>query len=69
VQVRHCDLLEVPLPHCSYKVFSNIPFDVTASILNRLTRAENAPDEAYLVTQREAAERFLGVPRSTLLRR
>jgi 23S rRNA (adenine-N6)-dimethyltransferase len=67
VQVRQCDVLRVPLPPCHYKVFSNIPFDVTASIVNRLTRAENAPDEAYLVTQREAAERFLGVPRCTLV--
>jgi len=67
VQVRQCDVLHVPLPPCNYKVFSNIPFDVTARIVSRLTRAENAPDEAYLVTQREAAERFLGVPRGTLV--
>ena len=66
VQVRQCDVLHVPLPSCPYKVFSNIPFDVTASIVNRLTRAKNAPDDAYLVTQREAAERFLGFPRCTL---
>jgi 23S rRNA (adenine-N6)-dimethyltransferase len=48
-------------------VFSNIPFDVTASIVSRLTRAEYAPDEAYLVMQQEAAERFLGFPHSTLV--
>jgi len=67
VQVRQCDVLLVPLPHCPYKVFSNIPFDATAGIVNRLTRAEHAPDDAYLVMQREAAERFVGCPQSTLV--
>jgi 23S rRNA (adenine-N6)-dimethyltransferase len=67
VQVRQCDVLRVPLPACPYKVFSNIPFDVTASIVKRLTNANNAPDDAYLVMQRAAAERFLGVPRCTLV--
>jgi 23S rRNA (adenine-N6)-dimethyltransferase len=66
VQVRQCDLMHVPPPSCRYKVFSNIPFNVTTSIINRLTRAEHAPDDAYLVAQREAAERFLGAPRCTL---
>src|SRR5689334_16299866 len=53
--------------HSGYRVFANIPFDLTASIVNRLTRAANAPDDAYLVIQREAAERFAGSPRCTLL--
>jgi 23S rRNA (adenine-N6)-dimethyltransferase len=67
VQVLHCDVLQAPLPTCKYKVFSNIPFDATASIVSRLTRAKNAPDEAYLVMQRESAERFIGSPRCTLI--
>src|ERR1051326_2263458 len=67
VQVRQCDVVQVPLPRCPYKVFSNIPFDVTASTLSRLTRAKNVPDDAYLVMQREAAHRFLGSPRCTLV--
>jgi 16S rRNA A1518/A1519 N6-dimethyltransferase RsmA/KsgA/DIM1 with predicted DNA glycosylase/AP lyase activity len=67
VQVLHCDVLQAPLPTCKYKVFSNIPFDATASIMTRLTRAKNAPDEAYLVMQRESAERFIGSPHCTLI--
>jgi len=67
VQILKCDIVHMPLPACNYKVFSNIPFDVTASIMSRLTRAKNAPDDAYLVMQRESAERFIGSPRCTLI--
>ena len=48
-------------------MFSNIPFDVTTSTISRLVRAKNPPDNAYLVVQQEAAKRFLGVPRCTLV--
>ena len=67
VRVFQCDLMHVPPPSCRYKVFSNIPFEVTTSTINRLIRAKNPPDDAYLVVQREAATRFLGVPRCTLV--
>src|SRR5690349_17367492 len=67
VQVRQCDLMHLPLPSCRYKVFSNIPFDVTTSTISRLIRAKNPPDDTYLVVQLEAAQRFLGVPRCTLV--
>jgi 16S rRNA A1518/A1519 N6-dimethyltransferase RsmA/KsgA/DIM1 with predicted DNA glycosylase/AP lyase activity len=66
VHVRQCDLMHVALPSCGYKVFSNIPFDMTASIINRLARADHAADDVYLVVQREAAERFVGAQRCTL---
>jgi len=67
VQVLQCDLLHAPLPWCRYNVFSNIPFDITTSTVSRLTRASNPPDDAYVVVQQEAAERFVGVPRCTLV--
>jgi 23S rRNA (adenine-N6)-dimethyltransferase len=67
VHVRQCDLMHVALPACRYKVFSNIPFDVTTDTVSRLIRANNPPDDTYLVVQQEAAERFVGVPRCTLV--
>jgi 23S rRNA (adenine-N6)-dimethyltransferase len=66
VQVRECDALEVRLPARPYKVFSNIPFDMTADVLARLARTPHPPEDTYLVVQREAAERFIGKPRTTL---
>jgi 23S rRNA (adenine-N6)-dimethyltransferase len=67
VRVMHADAREVPLPRQPYKVFSNIPFVATAAIVSRLTGAPRPPDDAYLVMQREAAERFVGEPRATLV--
>jgi len=66
VAVRHDDILRTTLPRGPYKVFSNLPFSITAAVVTRLTLAPRPPDDAYLVVQREAAARFQGVPRSTL---
>ena len=66
VRVRHSDIVDVDLPRRAYKVFSNIPFNLTAEIVGRLTTAVCTPEDAYLVIQREAAERFIGKPRGTL---
>ncbi len=67
VRVVHADARDVPLPRQSYKVFANIPFDATAAIVSALTGAAYPPEDAYLVMQREAAERFVGQPRATLV--
>ena len=67
VVVRQADLLKEPLPPSEYVVFANPPFDITASLVRALTSAPVPPREAYLVLQREAAERFIGRPRMTLV--
>lgn len=54
------DFLHYPLPRKRYKVFANIPFNITSAIVNRLTTAQNPPEEAYLAMQKEAAEMFFG---------
>lgn len=61
------DFLDLPLPLTPYKVVGNIPFNMTAAIVSRLTESVNPPEEATLVVQREAADRFLGQPRQTLI--
>lgn len=67
VSVRTADFLDVPLPPTPYKVFANIPFALTADIVRRLAETRRAPEDAYLVVQREAARRFLGTPDGTLV--
>ena len=67
VRVYRGDVREMTLPHRPYKVFANIPFDATAAIVDRLTHARCPPEDAYLVMQREAAMRFVGRPRGTLI--
>lgn len=60
------DFLHYPLPHKPYRVFANIPFNITAAIVTKLTTTASPPDEASLIMQKEAAEMFLGKPRESL---
>ncbi|MEI7604243.1 MAG: rRNA adenine dimethyltransferase family protein [bacterium] len=59
------DFLDYKLPAWPYKVFANIPFNVTSDIINKLTDAINPPDDCFLIVQREAAERFCGKKETT----
>lgn len=62
----HGDFLKYSLPAKSdYKVFSNIPFSITAQILEKLTGAPNPPREMWLVMEKGAAKRFLGTGKET----
>ena len=67
VVIFEADFLQLPLPVTPYKVVANIPFNVTAAIVAKLTHAANPPEDASLVLQREAAERFMGQPKQTLV--
>lgn len=60
-ELHHGNFLKFPLPPNSYKVFSNIPFGITAGILRKLTEDENML-EAYLIIQKQAVEKFAGMP-------
>ena len=64
--IRTADFLDYPLPGKPYKVFANIPFDITCAVMARLAGAPNPPEQAYLSMQKEAAEMFLGRPRESL---
>lgn len=62
LQLRLEDFLEVDLPSYPYKVFSNIPFNLTSLIIKKLTLENNSPEDAYLIIQKEAAMKFVGKP-------
>src|SRR5947209_8148600 len=66
VTIHECDFLHYHLPRKPYKVFANIPFNITTAIVTKLTSAEYPPEDAYLVMQKEAADRFLGKPHESL---
>lgn len=61
------DFLDFPLPASRYKVFASIPYHATSAIVGKLTTGVAPPDDAYLVVQREAANRFMGSPLETLV--
>jgi len=60
--LRNTDFLGQNLPSKPYKVFSNIPFNITASIIKKLTQFFNPPQDSYLIIQKEAAQKFVGKP-------
>ena len=49
-----------------YKLFANIPYNITAQILRKILDERSNLDEGYLILQKEAAKKFAGVPRETL---
>ena len=40
-----------------YKVFSNIPFQITADIIKKITEDNNSAEEIFLIVQKEAAKK------------
>jgi 23S rRNA (adenine-N6)-dimethyltransferase len=66
--IHHADFLQWEFsPGHRYKVFSNIPFIQTADIIKKLAFNDNPPDDCYLMMQKEAAEKYTGVPKETLV--
>ncbi len=65
--VIHADFLDLELPESApYKVFANIPFFHTADIIHKLLFAASPPEDCFLIVQKEAAEKYAGIPRETL---
>ncbi len=65
--VIRADFLDLDLPvRAPYKVFANIPFFHTADIIRKVLFAVNPPEDCFLVIQKEAAEKYTGIPRETL---
>jgi 23S rRNA (adenine-N6)-dimethyltransferase len=59
LKIINQDFLEFSLPRKSFKVVSNIPFSITAKIVNKFL-TEQMPEEMYLIMQLETAEKFTG---------
>ena len=49
-----------------YKLFANIPYNITARILRKVIDERSNLSDVYLVLQKEAAEKFSGSPNETL---
>jgi len=65
IQIVEADFLRWELPREPYKVFSNIPFNMTADIVRKLTEDRNPPQLSYLIMQDKAAFRFMGKPKGS----
>lgn len=65
IEIIRGDFLQYCIKEKKYKIFSNIPFNITARVVKRILFEENFPEEAYLVLQKEAARKFSGNPVET----
>jgi len=64
VQLINADFLTYLIPDDEFKVFSNIPFNLTAEIVRKLL-ANPGLIEAFLIVQKEAGQKFAGTPKET----
>jgi 23S rRNA (adenine-N6)-dimethyltransferase len=65
IEIIKDDFLRYRIKERKYKIFSNIPFNITSKIIKAILFGENPPEEAYLIVQKEAAEKFIGRPIET----
>jgi 23S rRNA (adenine-N6)-dimethyltransferase len=65
VQIVEGDFLRYRIRDQEYKIFANIPYNITSEIVRKILYLAPCPSEAYLIMQKEAAEKFAGVPRET----
>ena len=65
VEIISCDFLHVHIPNAEYKIFANIPYNLTAEIVRKILYIPPLPQEAYLIMQKEAAQKFSGTPNET----
>ena len=49
-----------------YKIFANIPYNITAQILRKILYERSNLNEAFLILQKEAAKKYSGCPKETL---
>jgi 23S rRNA (adenine-N6)-dimethyltransferase len=64
VECHHGDALEYEAPREPHVVVSNVPYNITAALVRRTV--ESRATDAFLIVQREAAEKFAGVPAESL---
>src|SRR5690348_6970449 len=65
VQIISSDFMQYHVSAREYKIFANIPYNITAGIVRKILYTSPAPSEAYLIVQKEAAEKFSGSPNET----
>lgn len=66
VEIIEKDFLRFSIAERDYKIFANIPYNITANIVRKILYVPPAPGEAYLILQKEAAGKFSGCPNETL---
>jgi len=56
------DFLKYTTPNEPFTVVSNIPFNITANIIKKITNEQSKLYAAYIIMQKDAAIKFIGAP-------
>lgn len=59
VDILAQDITKLAIPSGRYKIFSNIPFSESATIVRKFTEAENPPIAMYLIAQKQFARKLV----------
>lgn len=62
ISLVNADFLKYPLPKEQYSIVANIPFNITADIIRKITDENSLLQAAYIITEKEAAYKFVGAP-------
>ena len=65
VEIMEKDFLTFSITERDFKIFANIPYNATANIVRKILYVRPAPSEAYLILQKEPAQKFSGHPNET----
>jgi 23S rRNA (adenine-N6)-dimethyltransferase len=65
VEIIAADFMRYHICHSRYKIFANIPYNITADIVRKILYTPPFPAEACLMMQKEAAQKFSGDPCET----
>jgi len=63
-EIVECDFRSISLPNKPFSCFANLPFNITAEVFRKLKGAYHL-EEAFLVMQLEAAQKYTGIPKTT----
>ena len=55
----NADFLKFKIKEPYYKIFANIPFNITSAVIRKIVYAPNLPIDAYLILQKEALRNSL----------
>jgi 23S rRNA (adenine-N6)-dimethyltransferase len=66
IEIIEEDFLQFSIRERDYKIFANIPYSITASLVRKILYVPPVPSEAYLILQKEPARKFSGRPSETL---
>lgn len=59
VEIIEKDILQLTPPEESYKIFANIPFNLSASVVRHFTQETRPPKAIYLIVQKQFARKLV----------